>query len=125
MIRFPGFDPGAGNGDDAFGGKGFSQQLPLTLDQFHQHQTVFRIDQGGPDLQGGQIRRGDIQVLDVALFPDIQPDLPVQTAVGQIVDDETEGRDLAMAQERIKIEALRAMVDEEVSFRKLFQKIKA
>jgi glycyl-tRNA synthetase len=30
-----------------------------------------------------------------------------------------------MAQERIKIEALRAMVDEEVSFRKLFQKIQA
>ena len=30
-----------------------------------------------------------------------------------------------MAQERIKIEALRAMVDEEVSLRKLFQKIQA
>jgi len=30
-----------------------------------------------------------------------------------------------MAQERIKIEALRAMVDDEVSFRKLFQKIQA
>ena len=30
-----------------------------------------------------------------------------------------------MAQERIKIEALRAMVDEQVSFRKLFQKIQA
>ena len=30
-----------------------------------------------------------------------------------------------MQQERIKIEALRAMVDEEVSFRKLFQKIQA
>jgi glycyl-tRNA synthetase len=29
-----------------------------------------------------------------------------------------------MAQERIKIEALRAMVDDEVSFRKLFKKIK-
>ena len=30
-----------------------------------------------------------------------------------------------MQQERIKIEALRAMVDDEVSFRKLFQKIQA
>ena len=31
----------------------------------------------------------------------------------------------SMQQERIKIEALRAMVDEEVSFRKLFKKIQA
>ena len=37
---------------------------------------------------------GDINILNVALLPHIQPNFPVQSAVGQIVDDEAEGRDL-------------------------------
>ncbi len=38
-------------------------------------------------------RGGDEHIRNVALLPHVQPGLPVQSAVGQIVNDEAEGRD--------------------------------
>ena len=96
MLRLPGFHPGTGNGNDAAGSEGLSQQLLLALQQFHQHQAVLLPHQGGPDLQRGEIRGGDVQIFDIGLFPYIQPDFPVQTAVGQIVDNEAKGRHLGI-----------------------------
>ena len=46
----------------------------------------------GTDFQSGQGGSGDEQIFNIAFLPDIQPDLPVQAAVGQIVDDMAEGR---------------------------------
>ena len=42
----------------------------------------------------GQVRRVHKQVADPRLTGSLQPDLPVQAAVGQIVDDVAEGRNL-------------------------------
>ena len=51
------------------------------------------IVESGADFQGGQRGSCNENVLNIALLPDIQPDLPVQAAVGQVIDDVTEGRD--------------------------------
>ena len=34
---------------------------------------------------------GDVEVRNIAFLPDIQPDLPVQATIGQIVDNKSEG----------------------------------
>ena len=93
MFRVPGLDAGALDGDDAVGGEGLANQHPFSLQQLHQQQAPVGVVEGGADFQGGQGWRGDKQVLDIAFFPHIQPDLPVQAAIGQVVNDVTEGRD--------------------------------
>ena len=93
MLRVPGLDAVALNGDDAVGGEGLANQHPFPLQQLHQQQAPVGVMEGGADFQRGQGRRGNKQVFYVAFFPHIQPDLPVQAAVGQVVNDVTEGRD--------------------------------
>ena len=93
MFGVPGLDPGALDGDDAVGGKGLAQKLPFPLVQLHQQKASMGIVEGGTDFQGGQSGGCDEDVFNITLFPHIQPDLPVQAAVGQVVNDVTEGRD--------------------------------
>ena len=92
MLQVPGLDHGAVDGDNTGGRKGLAHQLPFPLQQLHQHDAAGGIVEGGSDLQGGNLRGGDIQVFDIAFFSYIQPNLPVQSAVGQIVHDKTKGR---------------------------------
>ena len=92
VAGIPGPDTGALDGDHAIGGEGLAYDAPLTPQQLHQQQTAIGVVELGANFQGGEGRRGDEQVFDVAFFPDVQPDLPVQAAVGQVVDDVAEGR---------------------------------
>ena len=94
VLRIPRPDSGALDGDDAVGGEGLAHQTPLAPQQLHQQQTALGVVKLGTDFQGGQGGSGDEQIFDVTFLPDIQPDLPVQAAIGQIVDDVAEGRNL-------------------------------
>ena len=77
MLRVPGLHHRTVDVDNAGCGKSFAHQLPLPFHQLHQHDTAGGIVKGGFDLQGRQIRRGDIQVFNVAFFPHIQPHFPI------------------------------------------------
>ena len=92
VLRIPRPDSRALDGDDAVGGEGLAHQTPFAPQQLHQQQTALGVVELGTDFQGSQGGSGDEQIFDVAFLPDIQPDLPVQAAVGQIVDDVAEGR---------------------------------
>ena len=94
MLRVPGFDHGAVNGNHTGGRKGFAQQLPLPLQQFHQHNTAGGVMDSRSDLQRRQIRGCNVQIFDIAFFFDIQPDFPVQSAISQIVNDKPERRNI-------------------------------
>ena len=96
MLRVPALDAGTADGDHAPGGECLLHQHPLALLQLHQKDAAFGILQSGLDFQGGQVRDRYVQIFNIALFPDVQPDLPVKPAVGQIVDDKSEGRHLAV-----------------------------
>ena len=95
-LRVPALDAGAADGDHAPGGECLLQQHPLALLQLHQKDAPFGVLQSGLDFQGGKIRGRYVQVFNIAPFPDVQPDLPVKPAVGQIVDDKSEGRHRAV-----------------------------
>ena len=96
MVTAPGLHHGAVDGNDTGRGEGFSHQLPLTFFQFHQNDTAGGIVQGGTDLQGIQIRCGDEEVFNVAFFLHIQPDFPIQAAVGQIIHHKAKGWDFTV-----------------------------
>ena len=68
MLRIPGLDIGTVDGDDAAGLEGLLYKQTLALQQFHQHQAVFGVVEGGLDLQGVQIGGGDVEVFNEALF---------------------------------------------------------
>ena len=96
MLRVPALDAGATDGDHAPGGECLLHQHPLALLQLHQKNAPFGFLQSGLDFQGGQVRGRYVQIFNIALFPDVQPGLPVKPAVGQIVDDKSEGRHRAV-----------------------------
>ena len=49
-----------------------------------------------PDMGIGNRRGSDIDVTDKGFVSDIKPDIPVQTAIGQIINHETKRRDAAV-----------------------------
>ena len=77
---------------------------PLLRAALRLHQQLLSVQDGKADgivcpadlhlgHQRVRCRGGDEHIRDVALFPQVQPHLPVQAAIGQVVDDEAEGRD--------------------------------
>ena len=44
-------------------------------------------------VDGIRAGRCDINILNICLFPHIQPHFPIKTTVGQIINDKAEGRD--------------------------------
>ena len=61
VLRVPGLDAVALNGDDAVGGEGLANQHPFPLQQLHQQQAPVGVMEGGADFQRGQGRRGNKQ----------------------------------------------------------------
>ena len=95
-LRVPGLDHGTGDGHGAPGLKGLLHQQPLPLGKLHQQDAPLPMAQGGTDFQGFHIRGGDVQILNVGFFLHIQPNLPVQAAVGQVVHRKAEGGNLGI-----------------------------
>ena len=57
-------------------------------------QAAVGIVEGGADFPGGQGGGGNEDIFNIAFLPDIQPDFPVQPAVGQVINDMAEGGNL-------------------------------
>ena len=66
------------------------------IDQLDPVGAVSPIFRSDPELKLGQIGGSHIDIRNVAGFLHIQPDLPVKAAIGQIINNKTEGRNGAV-----------------------------
>ena len=88
----PGLHPGTGEGHALAGLESAFGDDVAALGHFRFHGAAVHAYGGGLDADRLRVGGGDEDVFQIALFPDVQPDLPVKTAVGQIIDHEAEGR---------------------------------
>ena len=90
----PGPDAGHGDVQNRVAGALIQQNIARLVQNGHLEGAAVNVFRGNLQMEGIGGGGGDIQVGDQAFLPHIQPDLPVQAAEGQIVDDEAEGGDL-------------------------------
>ena len=88
----PGLHPGAGKRQALAGQESTLGDGMAALGHLSFQSAAVHAYGSGFDADRFRIRGGDEYVFQIALFPDVQPDLPVETAVGQIVDHEAERR---------------------------------
>ena len=68
------------------------KNIALFIQHFHQEGAAFCLLRGDFQTDGFRGGCGDVKIGNIAFFPDIQPDLPVQSAIGQIVNDKAKRR---------------------------------
>ena len=93
LFRAPGLHPGNAQGEAL--PPRLARQAALPVPDGEAHRGV-RAAQLQPGLQQVQLRGVDEQILDPVPIAQVQPGLPIEAAVGQIVDHKAEGRDLAV-----------------------------
>ena len=101
QLRPAGVAPGVRRGPGLHAGDAQAKAVPSLLGRQavlpvpdRKAQVVGSAAQLQPGLQQIQLRGVDEQILDIRPAADIQPGLPIETAIGQIVDHKAEGRDL-------------------------------
>ena len=68
------------------------QNVSCRILDLHMVGTAFLMLSGDLQADGFRGRSGDVDIGNEAPVPHIQPDLPVQAAIGQIIDHKAEGR---------------------------------
>ena len=96
MLRAPAFHPGAADYRFLIRAEGGFPQDPSAFGDQSLQRTAIGVFHGSGELQTG--KGGGIykDIGEEAILPHIQPNLPVQPSVGQIVNNKAEGRDLAV-----------------------------